>query len=576
MRFSKYLIPTFRETPSDAEVPSQQFALKGGYIKKVAVGIYDLLPMGLRVIRKVENIIRQEMNKAGAHEILMPSMIPAELWQKSGRWYRYGKELLRVKDRGDREYCYGPTHEEVVVDLVTNNVKSYKQLPLNLYQIQNKFRDEIRPRFGLMRAREFTMKDAYSFHDSAKSLDVTYQSMHQAYSNIFDRCGLKFRVVSADSGAIGGSASQEFMITADSGEDAILYCDTCTYAANVEKAATRLEKQSAQTLLPLKEVSTPNQRSIEDVSSFLKVSSDKLIKTLVYNYIPNSDLEGNIFTHVMVCLRGDFDLNEVKLGNVLDARVLALASDQEIENVLKSPIGFLGPIGLPAKIQLLVDDSVLTIVNGVTGAGKADVHYEGVNPGRDFSIENIVDIKTVRAGDSCPECKIGKMIQERGIEVGHIFKLGTKYSESMEAVFLDEQGKTQPFIMGCYGIGVGRTAMAAIEQSHDSNGPIWPIAIAPFEVIIILARAEDEAQKPAAEILYNQLIDAGIDVLLDDRNERIGVKFNDADLIGAPLRVVIGNKLSEGIVELNYRTGEKKEIDAASVFKEVISVIKTL
>lgn len=576
MRFSQYFIPTFRETPSDAEIPSQQFALKGGYIKKVAVGIYDLLPLGLRVIRKVEQIIREEMNKAGAHEVLLPSMIPAELWQKSGRWYRYGKELLRITDRGEREYCYGPTHEEVIVDLVTNNIKSYKQLPQNLYQIQNKFRDEIRPRFGLMRAREFTMKDAYSFHASPECLDTTYQRMYQAYTQIFKRCGLKFRVVSADSGTIGGNASQEFMITADSGEDAILYCDHCNYAANIEKATTQLSITSNEKPNDLTQVSTPNQRSIEEVSTFLNTSPSLLIKTLVYNYIPNADLEGETFSVAVICLRGDYELSEVKLGNVLDARVLALASDRDIEDTLKAPVGFLGPINLPTGVKLLVDDSVATIVNGVTGASIADTHFTGVCAGRDFPVNSIVDVKTVKAGDACPECCSGKLIQERGIEVGHIFKLGTKYSESMQAIFLDEQGKTQPFIMGCYGIGVGRTAMSAIEQSHDDRGPIWPIQLAPFEVIIITAKAEDPVQKAAADDLYNKLLSAGIDVLFDDRNERIGVKFNDADLVGAPLRIVIGNKLSEGWIEFNFRLGEKRDVSTSVVYDETVSIIEAL
>jgi prolyl-tRNA synthetase len=576
MRFSQYLIPTFRETPSDAEVPSQQFALRGGYIKKVSVGIYDLLPLGLRVIRKVENIIRDEMNKVGAHEVLMPNVVPAELWQKSGRWYRYGKELLRIKDRSDHEYCFGPTHEEVIVDLVTNNVKSYKQLPMNLYQIQSKFRDEIRPRFGLMRAREFTMKDAYSFHASEENLDQTYQSMYQAYTRIFKRCGLKFRVVSADSGAIGGNASQEFMITADTGEDAILYCDGCHYAANVEKATTRLDHSGSEEPLPLAQVATPNQRTIEEVSSFLKVSPDKLIKTLVYSYIPSDDIKGEAFSYAVVCLRGDYELNEVKLGNVLDARILLLATDRDIEDILKAPVGFLGPIDLPPHIQLLVDDSVVTLRNGVTGASKIDTHYTGVNAGRDFPIDHVVDVKTVRSGDACPECAHGKLIEERGIEVGHIFKLGTQYSEMMQATFLDEQGKMRPFIMGCYGIGVGRTAMSAIEQSHDDKGPIWPIQLAPFEVIVIIAKAEDPKQKLAGETLYQKLLAAGIDVLYDDRNERIGVKFNDADLVGSPLRVVVGNKLAQDQVEFNFRSGEKRDVALSSVYDEVVSTIRSM
>jgi len=421
------------------------------------------------------------------------------------------------------------------------------------------------------------MKDAYSFHATSECLDATYQRMFQTYTQIFKRCGLKFRVVSADSGAIGGNASQEFMITADSGEDAILYCDSCHYAANIEKATTRLTSSiHTGDPLPLKEVPTPGQRTIEEVSTFLNVPFTQIIKTLVYNFIPNSDLEGEIFSLAVVCLRGDYELSEVKLGHVLDARVLALASDRDIMDHLNAPVGFLGPIDLPADIKLLVDDSVASIINGVTGASKADVHYVGVCAGRDFPNDIVVDVKTVRAGDACPECSGGKLIQERGIEVGHIFKLGTKYSESMQAQFLDEQGKTQPFIMGCYGIGVGRTAMSAIEQSHDDRGPIWPIQLAPFEVIIITAKAEDTEQKAMAEDLYTKLMSIKIDVLFDDRNERIGVKFNDADLVGAPLRIVIGNKLSEGSIEFNFRTGEKRDVKASIAYDEIVSIIEAL
>ncbi|MEK6557268.1 MAG: proline--tRNA ligase [Candidatus Margulisiibacteriota bacterium] len=574
MRYSRFFVPTLRDVPSDAEIPSQRLALRGGYILKVAAGIYDILPLGLRVVRKIEQIIRDEMNKAGALEVFLPSMIPAELWQKSGRWQKYGKELLRVKDRSGREFCYGPTHEEVIVDLVSHHVKSYKQLPITLYQVQTKFRDEIRPRFGLMRAREFTMKDAYSFHASEASLQQTYEDMFNAYTAIYRRCGLRFRVVKADSGTIGGSASQEFMIMADTGEDAIIHCPLCDYSANIEKASTIVEKQSDKVLQPLNEVKTPEKRSVDEVSEYLKIGRDKLIKTLCYRYVSKVDIEE--FSYVVICIRGDFELNETKLGNVLGAHVTALASDEELERLLQSPSGFLGPVGLPEGVQLLVDDSVLSIVNGVSGANKRDVHYEGVNPGRDFSVEYTVDVKTVRVGDRCPECSEGNLLQERGIEVGHIFKLGTKYSESMHAVYLDEHGKEQVFIMGCYGIGVGRTAMAAIEQYHDERGPLWPIKIAPFEIIIIVAKSDDVQQMALAQSLYTELLANQVDVLWDDRPDRMGVKFNDADLIGAPLRIIIGNRLTDGFVELNYRSGKKEDIPVDRLAQTILKVVAEL
>ena len=576
MRYSQYFIPTLRDVPTDAEVPSQIFALRGGYVKKIAAGIYDYLPLGLRVIRKIENIIRQELNKKGAIEVLMPSMVPAELWQESGRWYAYGKELLRIKDRADREFCYGPTHEEVIVDMVRNNIKSYKQLPVNLYQIQAKFRDEIRPRFGLMRAREFTMKDAYSFHASAESLEQTYQDMFEAYSNIFRHCGLNFRVVKADSGNIGGNASQEFMITADTGEDAILYCDHCDYAANIEKATTVIKNKDSEPVKKREVVNTPDKKSIEEVAQFLNIPINKIIKGVFYRFITDDKLN-----FAMVFIRGDYEVNETKLKNLLKATDLELAKPEDTKNNWGAPDGFVGP-GKPLQIYVhntieVFDNSLTDAKNMVCGANQKDKHLLNFNPERDLSrFEDIVfvDLNMTKEGDDCPECAKGKLTKERGIEVGHIFKLGTKYSKAMNAAYLDEKGQEQHFIMGCYGIGVGRTAMAAIEQAHDEHGPIWPAQIAPFEVILITANMETEEQVKAAEKLYVELQNKNIDVLFDDRKDRIGVKFNDADLIGAPLRIVIGKKISEGIIELNYRTGKKEDITFKGAAEQIADILK--
>ncbi|MDD5457250.1 MAG: proline--tRNA ligase [Candidatus Margulisbacteria bacterium] len=579
MRYSQYFIPTLRDVPADAEVPSQIFALRGGYVKKIAAGIYDYLPLGLRVIRKIENIIREELNKKGAIEILMPSMVPVELWQESGRWYAYGKELLRIKDRADREFCYGPTHEEVIVDMVRNNIQSYKQLPVNLYQIQAKFRDEIRPRFGLMRAREFTMKDAYSFHSNTESLDKTYQDMFEAYSNIFKRCGLKFRVVRADSGNIGGNASQEFMITADTGEDAILYCDHCDYSANIEKATTIIKNIDSEPAKKMELVNTPDKKSIEEVAKFLKVPDYKTMKAVFYRF-----LKGDKLGFAMVFVRGDYEINETKVKNILDATTIELAKPEETSEYWGCENGFIGP-NKPSKkktdyqVVELFDNSLTNAKNMVCGANQKDKHLLNFNPARDLSrFEDIVfvDLNMTREGDDCPECHKGKLKKERGIEVGHIFKLGTKYSKAMNASYLDEKGLEQNFIMGCYGIGVGRTAMAAIEQAHDEHGPLWPVQIAPFEVILITANMETPEQVTAAEKLYIELQNKNIEVLFDDRKDRIGVKFNDADLIGAPLRIIIGKKIAEGIIELNYRTGNKVDITFKGAAELIADILKKL
>ncbi len=576
MKYSKYYIPTFRENPADAEIPSQAIALRGGYIKKIATGVYDYLPLGLRVIRKVERIIREEMNKKDAVEVLMPSMVPAELWQKSGRWFKYGKELLRIKDRAGRDFCYGPTHEEVIVDLVSDDLKSYKQLPINFYQIQNKFRDEIRPRFGLMRAREFSMKDAYSFHADEQSLDLTYKGMYEAYSNIFGRCGLNHRVVSADSGAIGGNSSQEFMIVAETGEDEILYCSSCDHAANIEKASTKVTNKSDDSL-EVEKVHTPDIKAIEDVASFLNVGVEKTIKVVAYKYDKEVAPEKVQTKYAMVYIRGDYEVNDVKLINRLDALGIEPASEEEIISVFKTVPGFMGFSSKASDVQIIIDDSIIGITNAVIGANEKDYHIKNANVGRDYVIDDslVADVKTVNVGDVCLSCFKGTYKKERGIEVGHIFKLGTKYSQSMNATFLDQQGKVQPFIMGCYGIGVGRTAMAAIEQYHDDNGPLWPISIAPFEVIVLPVNGNKEEQVKLADDIYSELLAKGIDVLYDDRDERLGVKLNDADLIGAPYRVIIGKRAIEGIVELSFRNGDEKvELTVEKVKQFLVEKIK--
>lgn len=556
MRYSNFFIPTLKETPADAEVISHQLMLRAGMIRKLAAGIYNYLPMGLRSIRKMEQIVREEMNRAGAIELLMPVVTPAELWQESGRWEKYGPELRRIKDRKDNEFCLGPTHEEVVTDVVRREVKSYRQLPINLYQIQTKFRDEIRPRFGLMRGREFIMKDAYSFDVDETAGDRSYELMYQAYRRIFQRCGLKFRAVEADTGAIGGSYSHEFMVLADSGEDAIVSCSCCEYAANVEKAEARpVPEAAAATGAPMEtltKVTTPNQKTIAEVAAFLGRQPAQTIKTLVYS-------NGEDF--VLALVRGDHELNEIKLKNALDWDALFMAEEADILRITGSPVGFLGPIGLKEKVVVIADNGVKSLANSVVGANETDQHFTGVNPGRDFNPDRYADIRNVVAGDSCPRCSDGVLEIWRGIEVGHVFKLGTKYSEAMRATYLDADGKEQVIFMGCYGIGIGRSVAACIEQNHDENGIIFPIPIAPFHCIISLVNPKDEAVASAGEELYRQLMDAGVEALLDDRDERPGVKFKDADLIGIPLRIVVGAKnLANGMVEVKSRQGGEVQL----------------
>ncbi|MDD2320718.1 MAG: proline--tRNA ligase [Geobacteraceae bacterium] len=564
MRYSNYFIPTVKETPADAEVISHQLMLRAGMIRKLAAGIYNYLPLGLRSIRKVENIVREEMNRAGAIEILMPGVIPAELWQESGRWEQYGKELLRIKDRKDAEFCLGPTHEEVVTDLVRREIKSYRQMPVNLYQIQSKFRDEIRPRFGLMRGREFIMKDAYSFDVDGKAADLSYEKMYQAYCRIFERCGLKFRAVEADTGSIGGSSSHEFMVLAESGEDAIVSCSTCQYAANVEKAESRpIEAAEHADPRPLERVATPDKRTIEEVSGFLGVHAASLIKTLVF-------LADN--EPVIALVRGDHELNEIKLKNALDCTELEMASDEVVTKVTGAPVGFAGPVGL--KVKIVADLAVKGMKNSVTGGNEKDLHLKNVNLERDFQVSLCADIRNVVHGDGCPRCEDGVLEMWRGIEVGHVFKLGTKYSKALKATFLDADGKEQIIFMGCYGIGIGRTVAACIEQNHDENGIIFPLPIAPFHCIISALNIKEEPVREASEQIYRQLAEAGVEVLLDDRDERPGFKFKDADLIGIPLRIVVGSKnLAQGNVELKERcSGEVTLLPIA----EAVAKVKTM
>ncbi|KAA0895185.1 proline--tRNA ligase [Oryzomonas rubra] len=551
MLYSRYFIPTVKETPSDAEVVSHQLMLRAGMIRKLAAGIYNYLPLGLRSIRKFENIVREEMDRAGAIELLMPSVQPAELWQESGRWSFYGKELLRFKDRKEGEFCMGPTHEEVITDMIRREIKSYRQMPINFYQIQTKFRDEIRPRFGLMRGREFIMKDAYSFDVDSSAADESYDRMYQAYIRIFERCGLNFRAVEADSGTIGGSFSHEFMVLADSGEDGIASCDSCRYAANVEKAEARpLPSVPAGELLPLEKIATPDMKTIADVAAFLKLTADKTVKTLVY-----ASGSGDF---VMALLRGDHELNEIKLKNSLGWDEIEMATEEDILRITGSPIGFLGPLGLKEKVTVIADLVVEGMANVAMGANEKDMHFINANPGRDFSVERFADIRMVVAGDACPRCQEGKLEMWRGIEVGHVFKLGTKYSTALNATYLDADGKEQVIFMGCYGIGIGRTVAAAIEQNHDENGIIFPLPLAPFHCSVVALNAKDGGVMAAAGEIYAKLVQLGVETLFDDRDERPGVKFKDNDLIGIPLRIVVGSKgLAEGKVEVKIRkTGE--------------------
>ncbi len=559
MRWTRYYLHTTREVPNDAEVVSHQLMVRAGMIKKVAAGIYTYLPFGWRSLAKLEAIVRRELDAIGSAELTMPAIQPAELWQESGRWVRYGKELLRIRDRHERDFVFGPTHEEVVTDIVRRDVKSYRQLPISLYQIQTKFRDEIRPRFGLMRGREFIMKDAYSFHVDAASLDLTYEDMRRAYCAIFEACDLDYTVVEADTGAIGGSASHEFMVVAETGESAVVRCPSCGYAANVEKAERRKVENppAAGASESLREVATPGQSSIEQVSAFLGVPPERLVKTLIYEATKDGSRR-----LVAVAVRGDREVNEVKLANFLDVEGVALAAEERVAQATGAPVGFAGPVGLPKEVRLVADESVRGLADFVAGANKADAHVAGVNWGRDAEPSAWADLLLVTGGDPCPRCP-GTLELFRGIEVGHIFKLGTKYSKPMKCNYTDEQGAEHPMEMGCYGLGIGRTIAAAIEQNHDKDGIVWPRPLAPFEALLVVLNPDDAEVAATAERLYAELREKGIDVLYDDRDERPGVKFKDADLIGIPVRIVVGAKsLAQGQVEVSLRRDREKRLVA--------------
>jgi len=562
MRTSQLLLPTLREDPGEAETVSHRLMLRAGLIRKVAAGIYTYLPLGLRIIRKVEQIVREEMNRAGAQELLMPIASPAELWRETGRWGYYGKELIRFKDRHERDFCLGPTHEEVITDLFRREVRSYRQLPLNFYQIQTKFRDEIRPRFGLMRGREFIMKDAYSFDKDEAAARLSYQKMYDAYHRIFARCGLNFRAVEADTGLIGGTSSHEFMVLADTGEETVVYSEPGTYAANVERAEVLPPNdESKEALLPLRSVNTPGCRTVEEVTKFLKVDASKLVKTLLYSTGSET---------VAVLIRGDHDANEIKLKRLLGVSDVELAGPATVEKMTGAPVGFAGPVGL--NVRIVADHAVKASANIVVGGNRLDTHLVDVNCPRDFRVEQFADLRNARAGDPSPR-KDGILKTTKGIEVGHVFMLGTKYSQAMNASFLDPNGKECLAVMGCYGIGIGRTAAAAVEQNHDDKGIVWPFPIAPFHVHLI-SLGQSAAVIDAATTVYAALEAVGLEVLWDDRDERAGVKFNDADLIGAPYQVIVGDKgLAEGLLEVKSRsTGVKTKLAPPDVPQGILAL----
>ena len=569
MRWSQTLIPTLKEDPADAEVISHKLLVRAGMIRQISRGIYDYLPLALKTIRKIEAIVREEMNRAGAQELLLPIASPAELWRESGRWELYGKELVRFKDRHERDFCLGPTHEEVITDLVRRIVRSYRELPFNVYQIQTKFRDEVRPRFGLMRGREFVMKDAYSFHADVDDCRREYENMFQTYKRIFTRCGLQFRPVEADTGAIGGSQSHEFQVLAESGEDAIVSCDQCDYAANVQKAEIKPRRPAARDIIKetpkLQKVSTPGKKSVAEVAAFLRLTPDKFVKTLVYK-TEQRDL-------VAALVRGDHEINELKLQAVLGCRELALADEAEIEAATGVVPGFLGPIGL--HLRTIADRAIQGIQEAVTGANEVDAHYIEVDQERDFTPAAFADLRLVVAGDSCPRCDRGSLETHRGIEVGQIFYLGKKYSEALGATYLDAEGRERPIEMGCYGIGITRLVAAAVEQNHDRNGIIWPFALAPFQVLLLPINYKDKAIQEVCNALYAELQGRGIEVLMDDRDERPGVKFKDGDLIGIPLRVTVGAKgLEKGCIELrSRRDGKSDDIPLAVAAQNIHQII---
>lgn len=567
MKFSEVFAPTLREVPAEAEVVSHKLMLRAGMMRKAASGVYTYMPLAWRVLKKISQIVREEMDIKGGQELMLPIMQPAELWKETGRWDVYGDEMFRLKDRHGREFCLGPTHEEIITTLVKGDVRSYRQLPLMLYQLQNKYRDEIRPRFGLMRGREFIMKDLYSFDRDEAGLDVSYQKMYDAYSRIFTRCGLQFRPVEADSGAIGGSSTHEFMVIAESGEAAVVYCADCDYAANTEKAECLRIAGESTPLLIMEDVLTPEQRTIEQVAEFLKVDAAKCLKTLVYMADEKP---------LVVVVRGDHAVNEIKLRNYLNCLQLDLASPESVENVTGAPMGYAGPVGL-VNVPIYIDFAAAEVINAICGANKPEKHLLNVNYGRDYNATAAADLRMITETDPCPRCG-GELKFARGIEVGQVFKLGTKYSQALDCKYLDEKGQEKPIVMGCYGVGVSRTMAAAIEQNYDANGIVWPVPIAPYHVVVVPVSVKDQLQLELAEKIYSALQDAGVETVLDDRDERPGVKFKDADLIGYPIRITIGAKcIAENYIEVKIRrTGEEHKFEYSNVVTNIKNLLSNL
>ncbi|MGO4899393.1 proline--tRNA ligase [Bacillus sp. GM2] len=568
MRQSRTLIPTLREVPADAEAKSHQLLLRAGFIRQNTSGVYSYMPLANKVIHKIQSIVREEMEKINAVEMLMPALQQAETWQESGRWYTYGPELMRLKDRHGREFALGATHEEVITSIVRDEVKSYKRLPLTLYQIQSKFRDEKRPRFGLLRGREFIMKDAYSFHSSAESLDETYNDMYQAYTNVFTRCGLNFRPVIADSGAMGGKDTHEFMALSDVGEDTIAYSDQSSYAANIEMAEVKEAGAGEQAeMKELQEVHTPSVKTIEEVAAFLGISPSDCMKSMLMK------ADGRF---VLVLTRGDHEVNDIKVKNLLQAETIEFASAEEVAEITGTEPGFVGPVGLDREIEIFADFAVKAMANAAAGANKTDYHYQNVNISRDAHNVTFADLRFIQEGDPSPDGN-GTIRFAKGIEVGQVFKLGTRYSEAMDATYLDENGRAQPMLMGCYGIGISRTLSAIVEQHHDDKGLIWPLEVTPYDLHILALNMKNDAQVQLAEKLYEDFKANGYDVLFDDRAERAGVKFADSDLIGLPIRITVGKRADEGVVEVKIRkTGESFEVAAEELLDFIEKQVKSL
>lgn len=563
MKASKLLMPTLREAPAEAEISSHILMMRAALISKLAAGVYSYLPLGLKVLHNVQNIIREEMDRAGAQELLMSALLPAECYQKSGRWERFGDDMFRLKDRNDRDFCLGPTHEEIFTQTVIDSVHSYRDYPFTLYQMQTKYRDERRPRFGVMRTREFIMKDAYSFDTTKEGLDESYKAMYDAYRRIFDRLGLNYMIVDADTGAMGGSGSQEFMVISEVGEDTIAYCEDCRYSANIEKAICVAPETSNEEMKEKHKIGTPNARTIDEVAAFFGKDAKSFVKTMIYN------CDGKLYA---VLVRGDREINEVKLANITGAAEVALADAEDVVKITGAKVGFAGPVNLSAPI--IADNEVMAMRNFIVGANETDCHIENVNPGRDFTPEITADIRSIEEGDICPVC--GKRIKTaQGIEVGHIFKLGTKYSDALGLTYRDETGEDKSVIMGCYGIGVNRCLAAVIEQNHDDNGIIWPVAVAPYKAVVVPVNVNDSVQANMAEEITKRLEDEGIEVIIDDRDERPGVKFKDWDLIGIPVRITVGKKAGEGLVEYKLRNEAEFELlEKEEAIKKALEYIK--